>query len=144
MVQMAQLLDDSERQKRLKMACDRMGGTAKLGRMLGYTSGSYVSQMISGERPITEKTIKALLDIPKVADLFSWNANTGFRTAENEPMPAPQPIGGETERRLTRFLAVLYQLPEDQRASALLIATEVLLDHLPPPPTQQPAAPARS
>ena len=44
-------------------------------------------------------------------------------------------LSAEVEQRLTRFLRALHQVPEDRRASALLIATEVLLDHLPPPPT---------
>lgn len=44
--------------------------------------------------------------------------------------------GEEVEQRLTRLLAVLYQIPEGRRVSALRAATETLLDHLPPPPKQ--------
>lgn len=141
---MALLFDNEEKIKRLQMASERLGGDAELGRQLGYKNGVFVGHMLRGYRPITEKTIQKLLTIRKVADLFSWDANAGFKTAENESMRnEPKPISSETERRLTRFLAVLYQLPEDRRASALLIATEVLLDHLPPPPTGQPGHPAQ-
>jgi hypothetical protein len=165
MALMALLLDNDEKIKRLQMASDRLGGDAELGRQLGYKNGVFVGHMLRGYRPITEKTIQKLLTIRKVADLFSWNANAGFNTAENEPMPPgfaeatefhmpepdlevgrieiksrsrfirPQAMGGQVERRLTRFLAVLFQLPESERDSALVAATEVLLDRLPPPPS---------
>jgi hypothetical protein len=123
------------------MASERVGGDAELGRLLGYRDGAFVGQMLRGDKPITEKTLQKLLAIRKVSDLFTFNANSGFRTAENEPNIRP-PIGDAAERRLTRFLAVLYQLPEDQRATALSLATEVLLDHLPPPPTAGQQTPA--
>lgn len=45
-----------------------------------------------------------------------------------------QPMSPGVEQRLTRLLAVLFQIPDDQRDAALRAATEVLLDHLPPPP----------
>ncbi len=44
------------------------------------------------------------------------------------------PLGVEAERKLTRFLAALYQIPDAQRSAALSEAIEVLIDHLPPPP----------
>jgi hypothetical protein len=65
------LLSSEERIDRLKIACERVGGKAALGRALGYKDGAFVGQMLRGERPITEKTISALLCIKKVADLFS-------------------------------------------------------------------------
>ena len=36
------------------------GKNVELGRALGYTDGSYVGQMLRGERPIDEKTIAAI------------------------------------------------------------------------------------
>lgn len=45
-----------------------------------------------------------------------------------------EPPSDDTERRLTRFLAVLFQIPESERAAALREVTETLLDRLPPPP----------
>jgi len=51
------------------------------------------------------------------------------------PIIRPQAMGSQVERRLTRFLAVLFQLPEAERDSALVAATELLLDRLPPPPS---------
>jgi hypothetical protein len=139
MVLMALLLSDDDRIKRLRMASERVGGDAELGRMLGYKDGAFVGQMLRGDKPITEKTINKLLSIRKVSDLFVFDANTGFKTAHNESMPLP--MSPETDKRLTRFLAVLYQLPEDKRALALIEATEALLDRLPAPPIVAPGAP---
>lgn len=47
------------RKKRLKELCSpkAFGTRADLGRALGYTDGSYIGQMIRGDRAITEKTI---------------------------------------------------------------------------------------
>lgn len=143
---MALLLNSDERIKRLKMASERVGGDAELGRMLGYKDGAFVGQMLRGDKPITEKTVKKLMEHRKISDLFAWNASAGFGTAENEPVqvPQPAPMGDMTERRLVRFLAVLYQLPEDRRMAALSEATEVLLDHLPPPPSVAPSIPGQT
>lgn len=59
--------------------------------------------------------------------------------AQPEPRGAlaanPLPLSLDNERRLTRLLAVLYQIPDQDRARALAAATETLLDHLPLPPT---------
>ena len=55
----------------------------------------------------------------------------------------PGPMGPETDQRLTRFLAVLFQIPEGRRSAALAAATEVLLDHLPPPPTERQRPPGQ-
>lgn len=55
----------------------------------------------------------------------------------------PEVASTETEQRITRLLAVLFQIPEHRRAAALSAATEVLLDHLPPPPTSAPALPGQ-
>lgn len=45
------------RQERLQALADRIGSKAELGRQLGYRDGAFVGQMISGLRPITEKTV---------------------------------------------------------------------------------------
>lgn len=50
-------------------------------------------------------------------------------------VPKPLPMSPETEKRLNRFLAVLYQLDDERRGYALSVVTETLLDYLPPPPT---------
>ncbi len=56
------------RQKSLKLLCDQWGGPTGLAKKLGYSGPSYISHMIGGHRPITEKTIahiEAKLDLPR-------------------------------------------------------------------------------
>lgn len=86
---MALLLSDDERRDRLERAADRLGGKAQLGRALGYKDGAFVGQMLRGERPVSEKTLRQLLEIKEVADLFSFTAGPdgaaiGMRTAGND------------------------------------------------------------
>lgn len=81
---MAAFLTPEERIERLRRAAERMGGKAALGRMLGYVDGAFVGQMIKGDRPITEKTLEALIAIPDISDLFSFNALSGFKIAMND------------------------------------------------------------
>lgn len=59
------------RQQRLAALAEAVGGKAPLGRMLGYRDGAFVSQMISGMRPVTEKTVSACEAIPGYAGWFS-------------------------------------------------------------------------
>lgn len=110
MALMALALTDEERRRRLEMSAERLGGKATLGRTLGYKDGAFVGQMIRGERPITEKTLKALGDIRGLADLWSFSAVSGFRIAENDlnrpeedsdhQAPAAQsPKGGHSSER---------------------------------------------
>lgn len=86
---MALLLSNEERVRRLDIACERMGGKAALGRALGYKDGAFVGQMLRGDRPITEKTIAALLAIQKVSDLFSFTAHAeGLASSANGDVSA--------------------------------------------------------
>lgn len=85
---MALLMSDEQRRERLDRAAERVGGKAELGRKLGYKDGHFVGQMIRGGRPITEKTIRALLAIREVADLFAWHAGTPEGAAIGFVMPA--------------------------------------------------------
>ena len=60
----------------------------------------------------------------------------GATITTKAPIIRPQAMGDLVERRLTRFLAVLFQLPESEREKVLLEAIENALDHFPaPPPT---------
>jgi hypothetical protein len=52
------------RRKRLRELAEKFGGNATLGRALGYRDGAYVGQMISGIRPITEKTVQSCEGLP--------------------------------------------------------------------------------
>ncbi|WP_370682148.1 hypothetical protein [Comamonas sp. GB3 AK4-5] len=62
---------NTTRQQRLEELAEAVGGKAPLGRMLGYRDGAFVSQMISGLRPITEKTVAACEALPGYAGWFS-------------------------------------------------------------------------
>lgn len=48
------------RKKNLKVLVAQWDGPTNLSKQLGYTSGSYVSQMLSGNRPITEKKARQI------------------------------------------------------------------------------------
>lgn len=65
---------DEWRKKRLSDLALHVGGKAALGRLLGYKDGAFVRQMIAGERPITEKTIRAVHEKP---GLSGWFAQAG-------------------------------------------------------------------
>ena len=64
-------ISDEWRKKRLSELADHVGGRAELGRQLGYKDGAFIRQMIAGERPITEKTIRAVHEKPGLAGWFS-------------------------------------------------------------------------
>ncbi|MBR8084607.1 MULTISPECIES: S24 family peptidase [Burkholderia cepacia complex] len=57
----------------LKAAIDKLcdGNKSAFGRRLGYKDGAFVRQMLSGERPISEKTIRA---IEGLAGMRGWFA----------------------------------------------------------------------
>ncbi|MBQ0917484.1 helix-turn-helix transcriptional regulator [Hydrogenophaga aromaticivorans] len=61
---------DEWRRKRMSDLADHVGGKAALGRLLGYKDGAFVRQMIAGERPITEKTIRSVHEKPGLAGWF--------------------------------------------------------------------------
>lgn len=71
------------RRQRLNALADKMLGKAALGRALGYRDGAYVGQMISGLRPITEKTIAAAEALPGARGWFSApTAGRGYTVQE--------------------------------------------------------------
>jgi phage repressor protein C with HTH and peptisase S24 domain len=47
------------------------GNKTDFGRRLGYRDGAFVRQMLIGMRPITEKTVRAVEDLPGMAGWFS-------------------------------------------------------------------------
>lgn len=86
---MANFISNEDRITRLQIASDRVGGDAPLGRLLGYKDGAFIGQMLRGEKPITEKTIKKILQHRKISDLFTWNVHTGFDTSSNDESANP-------------------------------------------------------
>lgn len=71
---------DQFRQQRLAQLADKMGGKASLGRRLNYKDGAFIGQMIRGERPITEKTVAAIEELPGCKH---WFSGLGDNEAEN-------------------------------------------------------------
>lgn len=60
------------RRTRLEALANKLGGKAQLGRKLGYVDGAFVGQMISGVRPITEKTVRAAEALQGCRGWFSF------------------------------------------------------------------------
>lgn len=82
------LSDTAEyRKKRLQDFVDQKfaGNKAALGRALGYRDGAFVGQMLRGERPITEKTIDQIHELPGGKGWFNTNVLVNV---------TPVPIGG--------------------------------------------------
>lgn len=50
----------TRRRERLAALVDEVGSKAAIARRLGFADGSYVGQLISGNRPITEETIEKI------------------------------------------------------------------------------------
>lgn len=66
---------NAHRISRLEAAVDHVsnGNRTAFGKRLGYSDGAFVRQMLSGLRPITEKTIRAVEALPNMRDWFSVN-----------------------------------------------------------------------
>lgn len=54
----------------MSQLAEKFGTRAKLGIALGYRDGAFVGQMISGHRPISEKTVEAAHALPGYAGWF--------------------------------------------------------------------------
>ena len=122
----ALLLSSKERIDRLKIACERVGGKAALGRALGYKDGAFVGQMLRGDRPITEKTIASLIGIKKVADLFSLPTHAG-ELALPVGVDAMQPSKGHPNAPSN-----VTPLPAPRRIADTLTELQALVDSLTP------------
>ena len=58
------------RRRNLKLLVDKAGGASPLSRLLGYMGPSYVSQMLSGHRDITERAASTMEE--KLALASGW------------------------------------------------------------------------
>jgi len=47
------------------------GNQTEFGKLLGYKDGAHVRQMLSGERPVSEKTIRLIEELPGMAGWFT-------------------------------------------------------------------------
>jgi transcriptional regulator with XRE-family HTH domain len=135
----------AERLKSARVAKGPIWTQAHLAAAAGVSTGT-VGMMESGKRGNKEGIPGTVPQIAKALGVsYDWLAHgigdkdgpaATATPAGWAPIVRPQAMGTETEQRLTRFLAVLYQIPESGRAAALVAVTELLLDHLPPPPSK--------
>ncbi|MBA9854460.1 hypothetical protein DEE91_00915 [Ralstonia pickettii] len=60
------------RVQRLKAAVDKVadGNVTAFGKRLGYKDGAFVRQMLSGNRPVSEKTIRTIEELPGMSQWF--------------------------------------------------------------------------
>nr|AER23978.1 putative phage repressor [Variovorax sp. HH01] len=81
------------RKGRLQALAAKFGGNAELGRRLGYKDGAFVGQMIRGQRPITEKTIKTIDEMPEARGWFNAPGNVeGMDVEEMDKHPDLEPV----------------------------------------------------
>lgn len=112
LVQLLALGPDARRSMLLR-ACDLMGGKAELGRALGYRDGAFVGQMIRGDRPVTEKTLRAMVELRQLQRLLQDDdrADVAEPTPTYLNRPDPHAAG------LARLLDAISALPPARWAS---------------------------
>lgn len=73
------------RLERFKAAIDKVtdGNKTVFGKKLGYKDGAFVRQMLSGERAITDKTVRVIQGLPGMKGWFNESAESTESTAEN-------------------------------------------------------------
>lgn len=104
---------------RLASAVDHVsqGNKTDFGRRLGYKDGAFVRQMISGIRPVTEKTIWAIETMP---GMKGWFGAEGAPETPSPPPSAPWPFPEIPEHEVRALPPA--QLDALQGALALAIA----------------------
>lgn len=126
------------RMGRLSAAVDHVskGNKTDFGRRLGYKDGAFVRQMLSGIRPVTEKTIWAIEAMPGMKGWF-----------DVEGVEAPgEPVPDDSDWPFKTIAAAdVRALPEGQLtalegALALAIAQLKIGLNVSPPPSPAPAA----
>ncbi|MCH8180225.1 MAG: S24 family peptidase [Proteobacteria bacterium] len=105
------MTDDDLNQHRAQRLADLLeqkydGNKTWLGRSLGYSSGAFVRQMIEGERPITEKTIAKIHELPG-CDGWMLRSSSGHQpigrwAGKNAPSTTPE-AEGVSARNATQF-----------------------------------------
>lgn len=125
---------------RLAAAVDHVsqGNKTDFGRRLGYKDGAFVRQMISGIRPVTEKTVWAIETMP---GMKGWFDADGATETPNLPSPAPWPFPGISEKDVRALPSA--HIHELQGALALAIAQLKLRVEVAATPTQKPASSIR-
>jgi hypothetical protein len=115
------------RRQRLAELAEKVGGKAELGRRLGYKDGGFVGHMISGHRPITEKTILTAETI-RHENLGPGGARGWFDPRQqDEPslLREPEPVYAALSDEQNQLLADLGDIPPARRAKLIdMIAQE--------------------
>lgn len=75
------------------------GNKAGLGRALGYEGGAFVRQMLDGERPITEKTVLKVHELPGCTRWFEEPSANEKPLAQVVSHPLLQDASAATENR---------------------------------------------
>lgn len=84
----------------LKAAIDRVsnGNITDFGRRLGYKDGAFVRQMLSGNRSVSEKTIRAIEALPSLKGWFA--SATGFAPAPEHSATVSDPANSDLKANL--------------------------------------------
>jgi hypothetical protein len=96
----------------LRAAIERLtpGNQTEFGRRLGYKDGAFVRQMLSGTKPVTEKTIRKIEALPDMAGWFTGHAELASAGA---PALAEHKKGtDDTSIRSERSAVIAKLLPE--------------------------------
>lgn len=126
------------RMSRLLAAVEHVskGNKTDFGRRLGYKDGAFVRQMLSGIRPVTEKTVWAIEAMPGMKGWFEVEAGSMPAVASS---PAPSWPFPEISEEQVRALPPA-KLNALQGAMALAIAQMNLGITIAPPPKSVPTA----
>lgn len=76
-----------QRRQLLEETADKVGGKVALGRRLGYKDGSFVGQMIRGERPVSENTLARLGSIHAARQIAVTMSGKSQALQLSEPAP---------------------------------------------------------
>lgn len=69
------------RRERLQDLVSEVGGKASCGRMLGFRDGAYIGQMLGGIRPVTEKFIDRVHELPGRSRWFAHKSDAAPKIA---------------------------------------------------------------
>jgi len=85
---MNEALIAEQRRERLSKAIDHLtqGDKSAFGRRLGFKDGAFIRQMLSGSRPISEKTIRHIENMPGMTGWFTQSEGSQPSTLALHPV----------------------------------------------------------
>ena len=122
--------------ERLRAAIDKLteGNITAFGKRLGYRDGAYIGQMLRGDRPISEKTIRAVEALPGLARWFERGLKLQVLGNEEPPEEHPWPDLAASEEVAIKT-AERRAIAESKGFPARPISVYNSLDELPPETT---------